>query len=210
MLSFPLDFLTSFPGWTTEFQPQWRQEQSRSANGKTYVKDLGSPLWIGTWQSKSLTANELDEWRARLDALENGAATFVAYPLSRCYPIAYPNGSWPTGGAFSGVCQLNSMSGGRIVSLKGLPATYKVSVGDLIQIGTADLHRVMEVAMASGGGVTGQFEVRPYLWPTALVNASVRLVRPSCVMNIVPDSITSTADLQTGRGSITFKGMEAR
>jgi hypothetical protein len=210
MLSFPLDFLASFPGWTTEFTPQWRQEQSRSANGKTYVKDLGSPLWTATWQSRGMSANELDTWRARLDALENGATTFIASPMSRCYPIAYPNGSWPTGSAFSGVCKLDSMSSGRAVALKGLPAGYQLSVGDFIQIGSADLHRVREAATASAGGVTGQFEIRPYLWPTALVNADVRLVRPSCVMSLVPDSLSSPADMATGRGPITFKGMEAR
>src|SRR5690349_8447064 len=100
-LTYPLDILAGFPGWATEFEPLWRQEQSRQANGRTRLKDLGSPLWRGAWVTRSLSPNLLDEWRARLNALENGLQTFKGYPLSRCYPIAYPNGSWPAG-AFTG------------------------------------------------------------------------------------------------------------
>ena len=208
-ITFPYDLLSTFPGYSTEFDLTYRQEQSRTSGGRTIVKDFGSPLWQGSWISRSLTINELDAWRARLKALENGFQTFAAWPFSRAYPIAYPNGSWPTGSAFNGSCQIASLTS-KSVSLKGLPSGYQLSVGDYIQIGTADLHQVLEPATANSGGLTGSFEVRSYLWPSVAVNAAVKLSRPSCIMSIAPGTISTTADSQAGRGVVSFQAMEAR
>lgn len=208
-ITFPVDFLSDFPGWSTEFDLLYRQEQSRSANGKTYAKDLGSPLWKATYQSRTLWPNELDHWRARLKALENGLQTFKAWSISRTYPIAYPRGSWPTGAAFPGSGLVNSITGNSL-SLKSLPPGYVVSVGDFVQVGTSDLYQALETATANGSGITGAFEVRTYVWPTSLVNAVAKLVKPSCIMTLVPDSLSSPATLSDGRGTITFQAIEAR
>lgn len=216
-LTYPLDILSGFPGWTIEFDLMWRQEQSRTAGGTTFVKDLGSPLWRGSWVTRSLAPNLLDEWRARLDALENGMGTFIGYSHSRCYPIAYPNGTWPSGGAFDGTSATVFALGGDNKSLRvdGLPAGFQLRVGDMIQIKRGsterrDLYRVQEVATADGVGVTPSFEVRPHLWPGVAVDDAVSVKRPWCRMAIVPGSISSPADLQTGRGSISFQAVEAR
>lgn len=206
---YPVDFLSDFPGWSTDFDLLYRQEQSRSANGKTYSKDLGSPLWKATYQSRSLWPNELDYWRARLKALENGLQTFKAWPLSRAYPIAYPRGSWPTGGAFSGSGLVSAISS-KTLSLSGLPAGYIVSIGDYVQVGTADLYQALETVTANGSGITGVFEVRTFVWPTSLVGQTAKLVKPACVMAIVPDSLSAPANLSDGRGTITFQAIEAR
>lgn len=208
-ITYPVDFLSDFPGWSTEFDLLYRQEQSRSANGKTYAKDLGSPLWKATYQSRILWPNELDHWRARLKALENGLQTFKAWSISRTYPIAYPRGSWPTGIAFSGSGLVDTITG-RAISLKGLPAGYVVSIGDFVQVGASDLYQALETATANGSGITGPFEVRTYVWPTSLVNAAAKLVKPACTMTLVPDSLSSTATLSDGRGTITFQAIEAR
>lgn len=212
-LSEPFDLLPDFPGWVTSFDLAWRQEQSRMASGRTIVKDLGSPLWHLVAQSKVLRPNVLDYWRARLDAMENGLATFKGYSLSRTYPIAYPNGAWPTGGSFDGVsASLGSIGVNRkSITVAGLPAGFALSVGDMLAIDT-DLHRVMEAATAGGGGTTGAFEVRPHIWPGVVVGSPppvVSVYRPSCIMAIVPGSINTTAGLN-GWGSVTFEAMEAR
>lgn len=214
-ISYPIDLLASFPGWSTSFEPMYRQEQSRTAGGRTYVKDLGDPLWTATYQSRQLSPNELDYWRARLDAMENGLQTFIGGQMSRCYPIAYPRGTWPTGLSFDGVAMLDSVGTNRkSVSVSGLPAGYKFSVGDMIQIGAADLHRVMEPAVANGAGITAEFEVRPHIWPNVDANDSpavtVTVKKPSCVMAIAPGSIQSQADPQIGWGAVSFQAVEAR
>jgi hypothetical protein len=210
-LSEPVDFLADWPGWITSFEPMHRQEQSRVAGGRTYVRDMGQPLWRMTAQSKTLTPNQLDHWRAKLNALGNGLGTFIGYKLSRCYPILYPNGSWPTGGAFSGATAAVHTIGGNNKSLrvKQLPVGYIFNVGDMIRIGAADLYEVMETAAADGAGITPLIEVRPHFWPGTVVDAVVSVKRPHCIMALVPGSVSADADL-SGRGSISFQPVEAR
>jgi hypothetical protein len=209
-LTAPLSFLPEFPGWITDFDPEFRQEMSRAAGGRTYVKDLGPSLWRMAGRSKVLSPNWLDYWRGRLQALENGLITFRGYSLSRTYPIRYPNGSWPTGGAFNGLtANLNTIAANRkVITVSALPPGFVLSVGDLIQIGSTDLHRVMETATAGGGGVTPSFEVRPHIWP-GVTTATVSVFRPSCIMAIVAGSINTDSDM-SGRGAVTFKAVEAR
>lgn len=203
------DILSDFPGWVTSFDLMYRQEQSRTAGGQTVVKDHGSPLWQLKAQSKLLRPNLLDYWRARLTALENGLQTFYGYPLSRTYPILYPNGSWPTGGAFNGATSslFSVNANNKAIRVGDLPAGFTLKVGDYVSI-AGDLHQVMEAAVASGDGLTPEFEVRPRIWPG--VSTGVVLVyRPACIMALVPGSLASEASLN-GWGTISFQGVEAR
>lgn len=367
-ITFPYDLLTDFPGWSTEFDLAYRQEQSRSAGGVTYVKDMGSPLWKASYQSRSMTPNELDYWRARFKLLENGLNQFYAWPKSRCYPIAYPKGNffgddsfanlagnpsfenatlppwfantgisigtgtghsgtkflvmdkgaagigagtpretlqviggiqagkqyqfsawvqsaggtsasgfymslewrdaanavistsnivinagysdaWASlGGSaiapanavrvltyldfavsgalqqvrvddisfsrwetFTGVAQVGSINANRkAIALKGLSGGYTGRVGDYILAGNRNLHQVMENFTAASNGTTGEFEIRPHLWPETVVNDTVYVVRPYCLMTLVPDSLSTTAELTTGRGTISFQAVESR
>lgn len=200
-ITYPYDILADFPGWSTDFDLAYRQETSRTAIGQTFVKDFGSPLWTATYQSRSMRPNELDAWRARLKALEGGLKQFRGRPTSRCYPIAYPNG---TGMGNVSAVTVGSIGANRnTLTLAGRPAGYIVSVGDYLQIGAANLHQVVNVAGT-------EVEVRPHLWPTIATGNAVTLVRPSCLMTIVPGSISTTADASTGRGVITFQGFESR
>jgi hypothetical protein len=214
-LTEPLDILSDFPGWVTDFDPQFRQDRSRVAGGRTYLKDLGPSLWRMAARSKDLRPNGLDHWRARLQAMQNGMITFRGYSLSRTYPILYPRGSWPTGLAFNGVsAELHTVDANRkAVRVGALPAGFVLSVGDMIQIGDADLHRVMEAATADGSGLTGLFEVQPHIWTGVDGGGSpppaVSVKKPSCIMAIVPGSISTAADLG-GRGSVSFQAIEAR
>lgn len=214
-ITYPVDILADFPGWSTDFQLLWRQEQSRQANGRTIVKDMGSPLWTATYQSRPLRPNELDEWRARLDALENGLQTFRGYATSRCYPIAYPNGSWPTGGSFDGVSATIYAigSGNKSLQVDLLPVGFELRPGDMIQVDRDpgyDVYRVVEAATADGDGITTEFEVRPHLWPGTAINDVVSVKRPWCPMAIVPGSISTGSDSTTGRGAVGFQAIEVR
>lgn len=206
-LAEPFDLLSGFPGWVTGFEPRRRQEQSSQASGRVVVKDLGPPLWQLKAQSKLLSPNLLDYWRARLAAMEDGMATFLGYSLSRTYPIAYPRGSWP--GSFDGVsAALSSVNVNRkAVRIASLPAGFVFSVGDYLSI-AGDLHQVMETATASGAGLTPEFEVRPHLWP-GVASGVVSLKKPGCTMSIVPGSAVSDAGLN-GWGNISFQAIEAR
>ncbi|QMV02569.1 hypothetical protein GHV40_14250 [Devosia sp. D6-9] len=215
-LTEPIDLLSDFPGWATDFSLLWRQEQSRQANGRTRVKDFGTPLWQASFSSRLLSPNELDHWRARLDVLENGLMTFTGYSLSRCFPIAYPKGSWPTGEAFDGVSSEIHTLGANNKSLRvtGLPQGFRFSIGDMIQITTATgrkyLFRVDETAMADSFGLTTTFEVRPHFPVGVSIGDTVSVKRPGVPMVLMPGSISSSADPRNGRGSISFDAIEAR
>lgn len=200
-ITYPLDLLADFPGWSVEFDLLWRQEQSRQANGRTIVKDMGSPLWRATYQTRSLKPNELDKWRARLAAMENGLKTFKGYPLSRCRPIAHPGSSVLPAGAIASIG-----ADRKTVTLSGFVG-ITLQAGDMICIRDKDLHQIVDVA----GGV---YEVRPHIWPGVDAGDSpaptVTISKPHCIMAIVPGSITSTADMSTGRGAVSFQAIEAR
>jgi hypothetical protein len=202
-LTEPLDILSDFPGWCTSFDLLWRQEQSRHASGRTRVKDFGSPIWQAAYVSRSLSPNELDFWRARLTAAENGLVTFIAYPTSRCRPIKHPGSSTLPTGTLDTIDDNN-----KAIKVSGLTG-ITLSVGDFIQIGDSDLHQVMEPAVAVAG-LTPLFEIRPHLWPGAAVTDAVTISRPHCLMTVVPGSVSANADLATGRGSISWQGIEAR
>ncbi|MFK4824849.1 hypothetical protein ACI0FM_08680 [Paenochrobactrum sp. BZR 588] len=200
-ISYPYDLLKNMPGWSTEFELFYRQEMSRTAGGVMIVKNLGSPLWKATFQIRILSINALDQWRARLNTLDGGLNEFWGYASSRCYPIAYPNGVGM--GSYAGAKLAEIDANRKIIRIGSLPSGFKISIGDHIQIGTRNLHQVIDVAGS-------QLEIRPHLWPESKVNDPVTLVRPSCKMVMVPGSLTSTADPATGRGSITFQAIESR
>ena len=208
-ITYPIDLLPGFPGWTTGFSLKWRQEQSTQASGRILVKDMGSPLWTLRAASKPLSPNSLDQWRAKLTSLENGLQTFRGYSMSRCFPILYPNGSWPTGGSFPGTTAVLASvdSSRKMISVSSLPAGFQFSVGDYLSI-AGDLHQVMEPAMASAG-TSGFFEVRPHIWPGVTAGKAVSVKQPACLMAIVPGSIGTDAQMN-GWGTVSFQAIEAR
>lgn len=198
----PVDLLTGFPGWCTDFSLLWRQEHSRHASGRTRVKDFGTPLWQASYVSTTLSPNTLDQWRARLAALEGGLNTFIGYPLSRCRPTLHPGSSVLPEGELHTIDENNKAV--RVDGLTGIT----LSVGDFVQIGD-HLYQVMEAAVTVDG-LTPLFEVRPHLAPGTALEDVVLIARPSVAMTLVPGSISASADPRTGRGSISFQAIEAR
>ncbi|MHC5307501.1 hypothetical protein [Bartonella sp. LJL80] len=195
----PFDFLDGFPGWPTNFDLYHRQERSRTAGGVTIVKDMGSPLWKASYSSKTLRPSELSYWRARANGLGNGIVRFYARPTN-CFPWAYPNGKGL--GDVSKV-SIQTITNNNALTFSGLPSGYVFTVSDKIQIGDRDLHDVIAV-----NGISVQ--VYPPLWPGATTGTKVTLVRPHCLMTIVPDSLSAQADAGTGRGTVSFDALEAR
>lgn len=214
-MSFPLDFLPQWPGWSTEFDLQWRKEVSRQGSGATRVKDFGAPLWRAKYETRTLfRPSQLDYWRAVLSSLDGGERTFKAYQIARTYPIAYPSGSWPTGALFDGESATVHTVGVDNKSLRVdlLPAGYTVSVGDFLSIEYGSptryfLCQAVEAATADGFGVTPSFEVRPHLPVGLAVDGIVRVKRPFCLMTVDPGSVSMPSNL-LGRGAISFSATQ--
>lgn len=216
--------MQDFPGWTVAFELLYRQEQSRHASGRTRVKDFGTPIWTATYQSRQMRPNEIDEWRARLNRLENGLNTFKAWPTSRCWPIAHPNGqeinpenwvlhtgAWQDSGLWlEGVpWVLGALTGGTIASIGSdnksvtlADSNVSFTVGDYIEINGLRLYQITDVA----GGI---ISLAPHLSVGILVGQTVNVNKPSVDMTIVPGSISTQTGLN-GRGTISFQAVEAR
>jgi hypothetical protein len=190
--------MENFPGWTVAFELLYRQEQSRHASGRTRVKDFGTPIWTATYQSRQLRPNEVDEWRARLNKLQNGLETFRAWPTSRCWPIAHPNGVDAVNGTVASVGVDN-----KSITITWTGGTTILSVGDYLEINGNRLHQVTDLR---AGGVKG---LAPYLSAGILVGQTVRVNSPGVLMTVVPGSI-STQSALNGRGTVSFRAMEAR
>lgn len=189
--------MDNFPGWTVRFELMYRQEQSVHASGRVRVKDFGTPLWRASYQSRPLRPNLLDEWRARLAALENGLLTFQAWPMSRCWPQAHPYGV----GAVNGeIATLGSDNQSLTVAWNDEATTLRI--GDYATINGNRLHQVTGVA---GAVLT----VAPHFSAGVLIGQSVDVSRPSVAMAIVPGSVSTTSGLN-GRGTVSFEAMEAR
>lgn len=213
--------MDNFPGWTTRFELFFRQEQSRHASGRTRVKDFGTPIWTASYQSKLLRPNQVDEWRARLNALGNGLGTFQAWPTSRCWPINYPNGqntvpddwvledgTWGPGGLWltglpwspslpTGVTIASFADGNRVT----LSTPLVLTIGDYMQIDD----RLHQITDATGGIYT----LAPHYSVGILNGDPVTLYRPSVAMSLVPGSVNTQTGLN-GRASISFEAVEAR
>lgn len=209
-ITYPLDLLDGFKGHSINFDLLWRQEQSRQANGRTIVKDMGTPLWQATYQSVPMYAEHLDYWKARLNVLENGLQIFIGRPISRLYPIDDPGGK-KLGSVNSQVIAIESNR--KELMIDDLPEDYKLSTGDFITIfssGNPTLYQIGAGAVADSNGEAGFFEVRPHLAPEVSEGDEVQLIKPYCHMMIVPGTITSTADIASGIGAVSFQAIEAR
>lgn len=197
-ISYPVDFLLSWPGWETEFKLMHRNEVSRQAGGATRVKDMGTALWRGQWETKTLQPNAFDYWQAMLETLEDGAGTFYGFKLARRWPSAHANGTGVPGSVTVGTIADDRAS----LSLSGASG-LTLNIGDMISVGTG-LYRCVQ------GSVNGAaFGVRPYLLPDADSGNAVRVGNPRCLMRMEPKSLQATVDKGTGNGTLAFAAWQS-
>lgn len=133
-------------------------------------------------------------------ALEGRLKQICGRPAGRCYPINYPNGARI--GNVSAVTIGSIGTNRNTLTVSRLPSGYVMTVGDYIQYGS-NLHQVVYK-------IGTEIEVRPHLRPTIALGNAVTLVLPSGRMTIVPGTISTTSELATGRGTISFQGYESR
>ncbi|GGA63942.1 hypothetical protein [Pelagibacterium lentulum] len=199
-LTEPLDLLDGLPGWAVAFELQARQEQSRSAAGRTRVKDFGQPLWVGSWVTRTILPNTLDIWHARLNHAMNSQMTFRAWKSSRCRPIAHPGNSMlPEGSLYAIGANDNTV---RVEDLPGVT----LSIGDMLRIGTG-LYEVLEPA---SGDPTAFFTIQPHLWVGTATGQKVVISKPWVAMTIDPGSVSTNVSPATGRGTLSFTATESR
>lgn len=162
--------------------------QSRLAGGQIIPFALGASFWTGTMQLVPAYHQQAGEWETDLMTLARPGQVFEVYDARFDGPAGDPGGVI-LGAAEPVIHELDPDN--RHMRLSGLPGGYVLMKGDYLgwsygpENSRRALHRIKEDVVASGGGLTPQFAVEPFIAPGAAPGLPVRLVRPTCRALIV-------------------------
>lgn len=185
-LTYPLSaatFMDLLPISEMTFELSEQLQVSRTAGGAQISADLGDRLWTGTVSLGRMTRAEAMTIEVLIDQLRQAGRSFLAYDPRRPAPFADPAGA-TLGAATPQIAALDTDA--RLLGLKGLPAAYQLSPGDMLAFSYGSptarqaLHRVVSPVIADGSGITPLFEVMPAIRTGAAVDAAVALVKPAC------------------------------
>ncbi|QQF06656.1 hypothetical protein [Sinorhizobium meliloti] len=160
----------------------------------------GTPFWKAQYTTNWMTPAFYGLFDAFVMKSSSRGASFIGYDLFRPRPIAHNNGkplsgTKAGGGAFNGDAVLQSITSSAAIVVAGLPAGFKLSPGDYVELRMSQLvrslHRIVENATANASGVVSlsiMFGLDTQHFTTA---ASVHFEKPSCVMTIDPGSVAA-------------------
>ncbi|HEV7284028.1 MAG TPA: hypothetical protein VGN75_04155 [Kaistia sp.] len=201
------DLMTALVVSGVTFMPSYGQETSGQAGGQIRVKDLRSPLWHMKADCSTLSLQQLRIVRALVGGLGGSLGSFYAWDPAAQFPAADPDGSI-LGASNVQISGLGTTA--KNLLLKGLPAGYVLTVGDMLAYdygASRALHQlVTPQVVASGAGVTPEFEIHPPRRQGAAVNAAVSLVRAAAEMRIVPGTLNLSVDHMIGQAG--FEAMQ--
>lgn len=177
------------------FNLAFRNEISEGGDGTIYVKNLAPELWRCDFETIDLPHAEIQQLQAELNLMQEGIFTFYAYDRVMASPQADPGGSI-LGGATPKIGYVNSS---RIndIGFKDLPPGYVLTRGDKFCFDYGDpekraFHQIYSNRTADGSGVTTSFFVSPIPQEGIAVDIEVTLIKPSCLMMVVPGSVKYT------------------
>ncbi len=193
--------MTVLPFPDLQFQQfDMRQVNTRLNNTmlgrKTETADFGTPYWrLYSAQSIHLEPDQIDEADAFFTEASKGGNVFVCHDAYRPRPRAYGDiplsGTKAGGGAFTGAAVLTTVTDSRTIVVSGLPASFALNRGCLIEVNKSSsvrsLHRVMADATANGSGVvtlTIDFPLNTTVFTSG--NSTIQLEKPSCLMMLDP------------------------
>lgn len=185
-------------GWREcTFDPVQPRSINRMEGRRTESQSFGTPYWRANYQATWLDKAKFGLMDAFMMQAGDDGETFLGYDVFRPRPIAMDTGSplsgtKAAGGAFNGDAYLQAITGTTQLNVGGLPAGFILSPGDYVELRMApllrSLHRVrLPATSTSGGFVT--LEVRfPVDRDHFTSSATVHFEKPSCTMQIDPDS----------------------
>lgn len=155
--------------------------------GETISSDVAPRLW----QGRVAIAGDLNrvgaEAAALINVIKGAGATFFVRHKSFIGPRNDPYGTLVSG--YSPVVSAANANF-RTLTLSGLPANYKLAIGDKLSwvySGRYALHEVVENVTASAGGVA-TFDIQPPMRSGVAPGIAVVLVKPFCKATYVPQS----------------------
>jgi hypothetical protein len=169
--------------------PMRNDETEGIGSGQILRAELATPLWKIGIDTPISTFDDGRAIRAIMNDLNRPGQTFEVYDPIAAYPRNDPDGSI-LGSANVLVDTVSTTDS--TVTLKGLPAGYKLAPGDFMQIdyaGRRGFFEVSQAATAGSGGVTSAFRVFPGLPAGITANMTVILKQPKVKCQFMPDSI---------------------
>ena len=187
-------------------------ESSGTALGQVITNEIAPRRWRAEAEIGRMKHAEAAEILALFDAIgPNG--TFYLHNPAQPGPRDDPKGV--VLGASS--VTIDTIGGdNKSLRLAGLPAGYTLKRGDLLHFDYASnptrraLHRMVENATANASGVTGSFEIRPFVRAGTTTGLAVTLIKPAAKMIVEPGSFdpgTAGPVFVTG---MSFRTIEVR
>jgi hypothetical protein len=186
-------------------------ESSGTARGPVITNETAPRPWRAEVELARMPHVEAAEVQALIDAIGPSGSFYLHNP-AQLGPRDDPSGAGLAGHSVT----ITAMSDNTALKLGGLPAGYSLRRGDMLHLDYGSgpsrraLHRIVEDATASGSGVTGFFEVRPYLKTGTTAGAVVTLIKPAAKMMLEPGSFDPGTESRVHTAGMTFTAIEVR
>lgn len=195
-----------------KFDPIRPRSTNQMEGRRTEAQSFGTPYWTARYVPRPLLRAEYGVMDAFMMQAGDDGETFLAHDAFRPRPIAHDtgvplSGTKAGGGAFVGTGNLQSITNSRTIVVSGLPASFKLTAGDYVEIRKTplvrSLHRIMAAATASTGGVV-TLSIK-YGLDTGVFAANnvVNFEKASCTMQIDPGSYDGTKSWASRSPSFT-------
>jgi len=200
-------------GWKEcTFDPVQPRSINRMEGRRTESQIFGTPYWRASYQATWLDKAKFGLIDAFMMQAGDDGETFLGYDVFRPRPTAMDtgnplSGTKAGGGAFNGSAVLQTITNSRTVIISGLPAGFILSPGDYIEFRMSalarSLHRIIAPAVANSSGVV-TLSIRHGLDTQNFTTASVvNFEKPSCTMQIDPDSYSGAKSWSNREPSFT-------
>ncbi len=185
-------------GWREcTFDPVQPRSINRMEGRRTESQSFGTPYWRATYQATWLDKAKFGLMDAFMMQAGDDGETFLGYDVFRPRPIAMDTGSPLSGakaggGAFNGDAFLQAITGTTQLNVGGLPAAFVFYPGDYVELRMSvlkrSLHRVIAPATSDVNGFVTLNVRHPVDRDHFTSSATVHFEKPSCTMQIDPDS----------------------
>lgn len=216
LLTYPLalaDLFDLLPVSRCTVEPTEALDLSETTGGELLVADMGTALWSGQIDLAVMTHDESTSIKPVLNLLRRAGASFMISDSTRPWPRLDAGGMILR--AWTGTPALLAVGASwREMSLKGLPAWYPISRGDLISFSYGSdptryaMHEFVGTGQADADGETELLEVTPPIRPGALADTAVQLLWPRCKAVLKPGSLNTGASVNTITSDATLRWVQ--
>ncbi|RVJ72237.1 hypothetical protein [Sinorhizobium medicae] len=192
--------LPVLPWKDCQFDPINPTDVSMMEGRRSEEQAAGTPFWKAHYTTNWMTPAFYGLFDAFVMKSSSRGAPFLGYDLFRPRPIAHNNGkplsgTKAGGGAFNGDAVLQSITNTRAIVVTGLPAGFKLSPGDYVELRMSalvrSLHRIVESATANASGVVSLSIMFGLDIQHITTAATIHFEKPSCVMTMDPGSVSA-------------------